>query len=91
MHPDVEALRVAIQSLDDRVTDLRGSLPDIVRAGIRDAAKDSAVMRDAYDTLTRHASASFAEYIGRRVITAAVVLVISAGLAWAVITGQFQK
>ena len=95
VHPDVERLTELIMSVSDRITDMHGAMPDLMRqaihSGIKDATNDKDIMRSVYENMTKHASSSFAEYIGRRVITAFAVLAVSAALAWAFITGQFKQ
>lgn len=102
MHPDVEHLREAIHNADDNIVALRAAIetlveqqtPELLRAAIvgalREAAQDPAITRAVYDTMTRHARTSLAQYVGERVLTAAAVLVVSAVLAWSWITGHIK-
>jgi hypothetical protein len=99
MHPDVEAMHRAIQSLDDQVVALRAAvetmtqqiapttLRSVIVASIREAASDQTIL---YDAMTRHARRSLAQYVGERVLTAFAVLAISAVLAWSYITGHVK-
>lgn len=94
MHPDVAALHLSVQSVEDRLTEVRAAVdelshlnsPDVMRgvivAAIREAAADPTVSRLMYDTMTQHAKRSLAQYVGERVITALAVLVLSGGIAW---------
>jgi hypothetical protein len=102
MHPDVEALKGAIHSLDDRVTDLRvaidvmsdnnshGKLSAAIVSALRQAADDPAIATALYNGVAGHARRSLAQYVGERVLAALAVLVLSAAAAWAIVTGQFK-
>ena len=102
MHPDVARLHLEIQQTGDRLVELRGAVeemaqassPDklkaVIVASLREAAQDPAITRAVYETMTRHARSSLAQYIGERVLTALAVLAISAALAWSYITGHIK-
>jgi hypothetical protein len=103
MHPHVAALRAAINSLDDRVTDLRvaidvladnqsqARLSGAIVEALRQAAEDPTIALKLYHGVFGQARRSFAEYIGERVIAAIAVLVLSGVAAWAIVTGQFKQ
>jgi hypothetical protein len=97
MHPDVARLHEAIQSMDDRLTELRAAIdgdPERMRGvivdALREAATDPTITRAIYETMARHAGDSLAQAIGRRVLTALTVLCVAAVMAWSLITGHVK-
>ena len=99
MHPDVARLHEAVQSVDDRLTDLQAAVeavndPDKLRrvivAALREAAADPVITRAVYDTMAGHARQSLAQAIGERFLAAFAVLVIAAASAWFYVTGHIR-
>jgi hypothetical protein len=59
-------------------------------SALREAANDPGITRVLYDTMSLHARDSLAQYIGKRVITALLALVLSTALAWGIFTGHVK-
>ena len=71
---------------------LRAQLPALVKAGIELSFQDSAFLerywRAGYEHLAKHTTEGGSKWIGSRILTAIVLAILSACVAWLVKTGK---
>jgi cation transporter-like permease len=81
----VEAVALASEAL-------RVQLPALVKAGVemsfQDAAFTERYWKSGYEHVARHATEAGSKWVGSRILTAIVLAILSACVAWLVKTGK---
>lgn len=92
-------LGLVLSRVDDVVARIEG-LPDGIKTavsdGVRDGIKAAATDPEfaakfwshGFDALSSHAGKASSQWVGSRILTAAVIAVVSAGVAWLVKSGK---
>ena len=88
---EVLRLQAQVESLKDN---LPKALSSAVADGIREVVTDDELMqkfsRALYDELASHTVNGTSQWIGKRILTAAVVALTTAGIIWLVKTGALK-
>lgn len=87
-----------VMRLQAQVNSLQAELPkalsSAVATGIREVVTDQALMQQfsktLYDELAGHTVNGTSQWIGKRILTALVVAVVTAGIVWLVKSGAIK-
>ncbi len=98
MEPTNAQTMAEVMRLQAQITSLRDELPralaGAVAEGVREGITDDEMMhrfsRALYDELASHAVNNTSQWIGKRILTAAVVALTTAGIIWLVKSGALK-
>ncbi len=98
MEPTNQQTMAEVIRLQAQITSLRDDLPkslaSAVAEGVREVITDDEMMhrfsRSLYEELASHAVNNTSQWIGKRILTAAVVALTTAGIIWLVKTGALK-
>lgn len=85
-----------IDRVADDVVTMKSTMQNAVSAGVQDGIKALAAdaefgerfWRKGFESMSRHAADSGSKWVGSRILTAAVIAVVSAGITWLVKNGK---
>lgn len=85
-------LEQAAEDLKDFHRSIKEDVSEGVQAGVRALASDpafgEAFWAKGFENLSKHATNSTSQWIGKRLLTALVVAAVTAGITWLVKTGR---
>ncbi len=84
---ELAALRAKVDALPQH---LSAAVADGIRSVIADEALMKQFSKSLYDELANHTINNTSQWIGRRILTAMVVAITTAGIIWLVKTGALK-
>lgn len=90
MPPDPHEITRLREKIDAMPTQLSAAVADGIRSVIADEALMKQFSKSLYDELANHTINNTSQWIGRRILTAMVVAITTAGIIWLVKTGALK-